>query len=82
VTHIVNPQNAIVKTVFLRIINSGMKSGIRSWPLASALSGRKRASPAPGVQSQGKQGSPESIDELIIRKRRERELQVDKKTEW
>jgi hypothetical protein len=32
-------------------------------------------------QSQGRQGSPESIDELIIRKRRERDLQVDKKTE-
>jgi hypothetical protein len=32
-------------------------------------------------QSQGRQGSPESIDGLIIRKRRERDLQVDKKTE-
>lgn len=32
------------------------------------------------VQSQGKQGSPESIDDLIIRKRRERGL-LDKKAE-
>jgi hypothetical protein len=33
------------------------------------------------LQSQGQQGSPESIDELIIRKRRERDLQVDQKSE-
>jgi len=32
-------------------------------------------------QSQERPGSPESVDELIIRKRRERDLQVDKKTE-
>lgn len=34
-----------------------------------------------GVQPQGKQGSPESIDALIIQKSKERVLQVDKKTD-
>jgi len=33
------------------------------------------------VQPQGKQGSPESIDDFIIQKSKERLLQIDKKTE-
>jgi len=66
---------------FPAFIDSGLKSSIRWVDLQNWISGRKRASPAPGVQSQGRQESAESIDELIIRKRRERDLQIDKKTE-